>query len=180
MQDAQVLRSVVVRSCAVLLPLVMALTRKGWMSARNFAFDLQRGVYRVTGVVFVGASLYHAVGAMSVPVPPPDLLLYNEASAAYHTFFAALNAAFAAGLLLMEPPSALLARSMALLAAEQVLDHGARAVRIEARGDAPDWGSLPIIVLLPTLADYMLNHLHWDKRYRKSRRHSEKFNRASN
>merc|ERR1711861_124823 len=92
----------------------MALTRKGWMSARNFAFDLQRGVYRVTGVVFVGASLYHAVGAMSVPVPPPDLLLYNEASAAYHTFFAALNAAFAAGLLLMEPPSALLARSTAL------------------------------------------------------------------
>merc|ERR1712091_407482 len=164
LRDAQVLRSVVVRSCAVLLPLVMALTRKGWMSARNFAFDLQRGVYRVTGVVFVGASLYHAVGAMSVPVPPPDLLLYNEASAAYHTFFAALNAAFAAGLLLMEPPSALLAR----------------AVRIEARGDAPDWGSLPIIVLLPTLADYMLNHLHWDKRYRKSRRHGEKFNRASN
>ncbi len=164
---------------AVLLPLALALGRTARKAAPDVAFGLQKLVYRVAGLVFVGAAVYHAVGAASVPVPPPDLLLYNEASAAYHLAFSLLNSTFAVGLLLVIPPSPFLARAMGILAIEQVLDHGARAWRIEARGDDPDWGSLPIIVLLPALADYMLNHLSWDKRYRKSRRRSDKFTHGS-
>ena len=164
---------------AVLLPLALALGRTARNAAPDVAFGLQKLVYRVAGLVFVGAAVYHAVGAVSVPVPPPDPLLYNEASAAYHVAFSLLNSAFAAGLLLVMPPSTFLARAMAVLALEQVLDHGARAWRIEARGDDPDWGSLPIIVLLPALADYMLHHLSWDKRFRKSRKRSDKFVRGS-
>ena len=164
---------------AVLLPLALALGRTARNAAPDVAFGLQKLVYRVAGLVFVVAAVYHAVGAVSVPVPLPDPLLYNEASAAYHVTFSLLNSAFAAGLLLVMPPSTFLARAMAVLALEQVLDHGARAWRIEARGDDPDWGSLPIIVLLPALADYMLHHLSWDKRFRKSRKRSDKFVRGS-
>ena len=164
---------------AVLLPLALALGRTARNAAPDVAFGLQKLVYRVAGLVFVVAAVYHAVGAVSVPVPLPDPLLYNEASAAYHLAFSLLNSAFAAGLLLVMPPSTFLARAMAVLDLEQVLDHGARAWRIEARGDDPDWGSLPIIVLLPALADYMLHHLSWDKRFRKSRKRSDKFVRGS-
>merc|ERR1719198_1709142 len=67
---------------AVLLPLALALGRTARKAAPNVAFSLQKLVYRVAGLVFVGAAVYHAVGAASVPVPPPDLLLYNESSAA--------------------------------------------------------------------------------------------------
>merc|ERR1719160_1085118 len=107
---------------AVLLPLALALGRTARNAAPDVAFGLQKLVYRVAGLVFVGAA--------AVPVPLPDPLLYNEASAAYHVAFSLLNSAFAAGLLLVMPPSTFLARAMAVLALEQVLDHGARAWRI--------------------------------------------------
>ena len=128
----------------------------------------QRPVLLGVGVVFLCASLYHGIGAISYPAPPPDALLYNEACTgvaffgvaceeiAYHALFAMLNLGFASALFTLPASSPVLTVAVFLLSAEQVLDHGARAYTIEARGDPPDWGSLAIVVLLPVLTCYML------------------------